>query len=150
MQTLIAETVLALVFRTCCLPSNMRIKTAVVLHGRMCWPMACCCTEDVPFYTVFHTRKNVLKGKLHACAEATEPDLTGVAGNRCGATAGGAVGPMMLGSCAVSAFSLLAAWLMPVFGALPGCALSWVLSITLVSIPVALWLRRGQASLAAS
>ena len=60
----------------------------------------------------------------------------------------GAVGPMMMGSCAVSAFSLLAAWLMPVLGAVPGCALSWVLSISLVSIPVALWLRRGQASLA--
>jgi hypothetical protein len=61
----------------------------------------------------------------------------------------GAVGPMMLGSCSVSTFSLLAAWLMPELGAGPGASLSWVLSISLVSLPVALWLRRGQASLAA-
>lgn len=61
----------------------------------------------------------------------------------------GAVGPMMLGSCAVSAFSLLAAWLMPELGSALGASISWVLSIGLVSIPVALWLRRGQASLAA-
>lgn len=61
----------------------------------------------------------------------------------------GAVGPMMLGSCAVSAFSLLAAWWMPELGSTLGVSLAWVCSILAVSLPTALWLRRGQAALEA-
>jgi hypothetical protein len=52
----------------------------------------------------------------------------------------GAVGPMMLGSTSVSAFAMLAATLMPVFGPAPGAALAWLGAVLLVTLPAWLFL----------
>lgn len=56
----------------------------------------------------------------------------------------GAVGPMMLGSTAVSAFALIAAFALPALGVVAGCAVSWVGAVLLVSLPAAAWVRRGR------
>jgi hypothetical protein len=57
----------------------------------------------------------------------------------------GAVGPMMLGSSAVGAFALLAAWLLPALGPVAGAAVAWILSAAGVTVPATLWLRRRRA-----
>ena len=56
----------------------------------------------------------------------------------------GAVGPMMLGSTSVSAFTLLAAFAFPALGVALGCAVSWAGAVLLVSLPAAAWVRRGR------
>ena len=56
----------------------------------------------------------------------------------------GAVGPMMLGSTAVSAFALIAAFTLPTFGVVGGCVVSWMGAVCLVSLPAAAWVRRGR------
>ncbi|MCK6520756.1 hypothetical protein L6R49_04865 [Myxococcota bacterium] len=56
----------------------------------------------------------------------------------------GAVGPMMLGSTAVSAFALIAAFALPAFGVVLGCVVSWFGAVLLVSLPAAAWVRRGR------
>jgi hypothetical protein len=54
---------------------------------------------------------------------------------------GGAVGPMVLGSCAPPAFALLFVALEPSLGIAGAAALCWPLSVCAVSLPVALFLR---------
>lgn len=54
----------------------------------------------------------------------------------------GAVGPMMLGSTSVAAYSLLAAWCMPSLGLAAGAAVSWLLAACCVTWPAWLYLRR--------
>jgi hypothetical protein len=56
----------------------------------------------------------------------------------------GAVGPMMLGSTAVSAFALLAAFTLPALGVVGGSVVSWLGAVCLVSLPAAAWVRRGR------
>ena len=56
----------------------------------------------------------------------------------------GAVGPMMLGSTAVSAFALIAAFTLPAYGVVVGTVVSWVAAVCLVSLPAAAWVRRGR------
>ncbi|MEY3211837.1 MAG: hypothetical protein RIT28_2318 [Pseudomonadota bacterium] len=56
----------------------------------------------------------------------------------------GAVGPMMLGSTSVSAFTLLAAFALPAFGVVGGSVVSWLGAVCLVSLPAAAWVRRGR------
>ena len=53
----------------------------------------------------------------------------------------GAVGPMMLGSTSVSLFSVLSILLLGLYGPIIGCLLSWGISVILVSVPAAIWLR---------
>lgn len=53
----------------------------------------------------------------------------------------GAVGPMMLGGMSVSLYALLATRLIPDYGVITGSALTWVVSLLLISIPAAFWLR---------
>ncbi len=59
------------------------------------------------------------------------------------AVQGGAVGPMMLGSTSVSAYAILAAWWIPTLGVALGATLAWVVSVTAVSVPSALWVGRS-------
>jgi hypothetical protein len=54
----------------------------------------------------------------------------------------GAVGPLMLGSSSVAAYTLLAPFLMLWLGPCSGAVLAWVLSVVLVSLPAWWWLRR--------
>ena len=56
----------------------------------------------------------------------------------------GAVGSMMLGSTAVSAFALTAAFALPAYGVVAGCALGWLAAVCFVSLPAAAWVRRGR------
>ena len=53
---------------------------------------------------------------------------------------GGAVGPMALGSAAVSGFALLARWLIPETGLLSGVLLAWVLAVGSITLPARVWL----------
>jgi hypothetical protein len=53
----------------------------------------------------------------------------------------GAVGPMMLGSSAVSAYALAAAPLMTAVGPIWGTLGAWFAAVGLVSVPVWLWIR---------
>lgn len=53
----------------------------------------------------------------------------------------GAVGPMMLGSAAVSVYALLSIGLFPLVGPALGAALSWIGAVLLASLPAAAWLR---------
>jgi hypothetical protein len=54
----------------------------------------------------------------------------------------GAVGPMMLGSTAVSAYALIATVSLPMWGAGWGATAAWFLSVLLVTVPSALLLER--------
>jgi hypothetical protein len=54
----------------------------------------------------------------------------------------GAVGPMMLGSTSVAAYSLLAAWTIPSLGLAAGSATAWLLAAACVTWPAWLYLRR--------
>ncbi|MEC7985975.1 MAG: hypothetical protein VX278_12495 [Myxococcota bacterium] len=56
----------------------------------------------------------------------------------------GAVGPMMLGSGSVAVYALVALFLFPMFGVVLGAALTWIVSLLLVSLPATLWLQRAQ------
>ena len=57
----------------------------------------------------------------------------------------GSVGPMMLGSCSVSGYALLAIWTFPAFGAPLGGLIAWFLSVLLCSLPAGLWLMNQRA-----
>ena len=60
----------------------------------------------------------------------------------------GAVGPMMLGSGSVSAFAVLSAWTLPLWGPVGGTVTAWVLAVVCVTTPAWLWLqRRSRATL---
>ncbi len=52
----------------------------------------------------------------------------------------GAVGPMILGCTSVSVFALFAAWSIPVWGAQVGCAVSWLGSVAVITLPAWRWL----------
>lgn len=54
----------------------------------------------------------------------------------------GAVGPMILGSGAVSAFALTSAWWIPTYGPTVGGVLAWFVASCGVTVPAWLWLRR--------
>lgn len=54
----------------------------------------------------------------------------------------GALGPMVLGSCAVGGYALLAGALYPVLGLAGGVVACWVIAVGCVSVPAGLWLRR--------
>ena len=54
----------------------------------------------------------------------------------------GAVGPMMLGSSSVSAYALLAAWLIPAIGLTTGAVAAWMLGVLTTTLPAWLWLNR--------
>lgn len=56
----------------------------------------------------------------------------------------GAVGPMMLGSCAVAAYALIAAILFPMLGPTLGSFGSWWAAALAVTLPAWLWLRSLQ------
>jgi hypothetical protein len=58
------------------------------------------------------------------------------------AVQGGSVGPMMLGSTSVSVFAMLAIVLFPIVNPLWGAIICWFLSVLLISLPTALWLKR--------
>lgn len=62
------------------------------------------------------------------------------------AVQGAAVGPMMLGSASVSAYALLAAFLLPALGGVGGSTLSWLLAVGLVTAPAAWALRPRPAA----
>ncbi len=53
----------------------------------------------------------------------------------------GAVGPMILGSGAVSAFALVAAWSIPTYGTLIGSGVAWMMAAGGVTVPAWMWLR---------
>lgn len=63
------------------------------------------------------------------------------------AVQGGAVAPMMLGSTSVPAYAILAAWWIPSLGVALGATLAWVVAVTVVSVPSALWVARTGPSL---
>jgi hypothetical protein len=54
----------------------------------------------------------------------------------------GAVGPMILGSGAVGAFALVAAWSMPAFGPIAGTVVAWIVASGGVTAPAWWWLNR--------
>ena len=58
------------------------------------------------------------------------------------AVQGGAVGPMMLGSTSVSVFALLAIILFPILNSFWGAIACWTLSVLLISLPSAIWLKK--------
>lgn len=58
----------------------------------------------------------------------------------------GAVGPMMLGSGAVSAFALLASVAFPALGPGLGATVTWGAAVLAVSAPAAWWLMRARAA----
>ena len=58
----------------------------------------------------------------------------------------GAVGPMMLGSTAVGAYALLAAWTLPALGLGPGSLVAWTAAAAGVTLPAWWWLRRPRRS----
>lgn len=62
--------------------------------------------------------------------------------SRGGALPAAAVGPMMLGSCAVSAFAIVASWAVPALGPLVGVVVAWLSAVVGVSAPAAAWLAR--------
>lgn len=53
----------------------------------------------------------------------------------------GAAGPMALGTLSVSAFALLAAWLMPIYGTALGTTYAWCIASAGVSAPAYFYLR---------
>ena len=53
----------------------------------------------------------------------------------------GAVGPMVLGSCAVGSYAMLAGLLYPRLGLVLGTPACWILAVGGVSVPAGLWLR---------
>ena len=58
------------------------------------------------------------------------------------AVQGGAVGPMMLGSSSVSVYALLCILIFPKLGFLVGALVAWFLSILIISLPSAVFLRK--------
>ena len=65
----------------------------------------------------------------------------------------GAVGPMMLGSCSVSLFALLAPWLYPAVGSGWGALIAWLIAAPGASTPSYLWVSaraRSKAQTASS
>lgn len=54
----------------------------------------------------------------------------------------GAVGPMMLGSCSVSAYALISVWSIPSFGVILGPLLSWCLAVLSMSGLSFWWMNR--------
>jgi hypothetical protein len=54
---------------------------------------------------------------------------------------GGAVGPMMLGAMSVSFYALFSTLIFPTYGIIIGSAITWVVSISAISAPAALWLQ---------
>lgn len=61
------------------------------------------------------------------------------------AVPGGAVGPMILGSGAVSGYALLAALLLPAWGPIAGPIASWFVAVGVVTVPAWWWLTRRTA-----
>jgi hypothetical protein len=53
----------------------------------------------------------------------------------------GAVGPMVLGSCAVGSYAMLSGLIYPSLGILLGTPVCWMLAVGCVSVPAGLWLR---------
>ena len=53
----------------------------------------------------------------------------------------GAVGPMVLGSCAVGSYAMLSGLLYPRLGLVLGTPVCWILAVGCVSVPAGLWLR---------
>jgi hypothetical protein len=53
----------------------------------------------------------------------------------------GAVGPMVLGSCAVGSYAMLSGLIYPRFGLVLGTPTCWILAVGCVSVPAGLWLR---------
>ena len=53
----------------------------------------------------------------------------------------GAVGPMVLGSCAVGSYAMLSGLLYPRLGLVLGTLVCWILAVGCVSVPAGLWLR---------
>ncbi len=64
--------------------------------------------------------------------------------SRGGALPAAAVGPMMLGSCAVSAFAIVAAVVVPALGPIAGVVVAWLSAVLGVSAPAAAWLTRAR------
>jgi len=62
----------------------------------------------------------------------------------------GAVGPMILGSASVSAYSVLCAFTVPAWGPWAGCAAAWASAVLGVSMPAWWWLTRQRDALAAA
>ncbi|MBM76816.1 MAG: hypothetical protein CMK59_15525 [Proteobacteria bacterium] len=54
----------------------------------------------------------------------------------------GAVGPMMLGSSAVSAYALIAIFSFSMFGPWVGALIAWGASVFFCSVPIAFWMSR--------
>lgn len=53
----------------------------------------------------------------------------------------GAVGPMVLGSCAVGSYAMLSSLIYPRLGLVLGTPACWILAVGCVSVPAGLWLR---------
>jgi hypothetical protein len=64
--------------------------------------------------------------------------------SRGGALPAAAVGPMMLGSCAVSAFAIVASVVVPALGPIAGVVVAWLSAVLGVSAPAAAWLGRAR------
>lgn len=54
----------------------------------------------------------------------------------------GAVGPIILGATAPCVFALSSTWLFPALGSGWGALAAWLLCVSCVSVPVAMWLQR--------
>ena len=48
----------------------------------------------------------------------------------------GAVAPMVMGAASVGLFSLLSIWLFPLLGVIPGVIAAWILSVSVVTVPL--------------
>lgn len=57
------------------------------------------------------------------------------------AVQGGAVGPMMLGTCCGSAYTIICGFLIPEWGVILGVLSAWFLAVAFVSIPAFFWVR---------
>ncbi|EME32220.1 hypothetical protein Gasu2_38840 [Galdieria sulphuraria] len=57
------------------------------------------------------------------------------------AVQGGAVGPMMMGTCCGSAYTILCGLLIPKWGLTRGVVSAWLLAVVFVSIPAFFWVR---------
>ncbi|MBO85291.1 MAG: hypothetical protein CL927_08025 [Deltaproteobacteria bacterium] len=57
------------------------------------------------------------------------------------AVQGGAVGPMMLGSTAVSVYAIFAAFLLPIAGVATGSVIAWALSVVIITLPAFGWIQ---------
>lgn len=61
----------------------------------------------------------------------------------------GAVGPMMLGSAAVSVYSMVAAFTLPALGLTAGATVAWIVAVLGATLPAFTWLRRRRLRAAA-